>query len=73
LGISVEFSKRATLTTEQYFLLEIIADQPLPAVSEIAQHTQILAVAQLVEMTAGKWRITDLGRALLKRHEYWLH
>jgi hypothetical protein len=74
LDISVEFSKRTTLTAEQYFLLEIIADKPLPAVSEIAQHTQILAVARLVELTpAGKWRITDLGRALLKRHEYWLH
>jgi hypothetical protein len=74
LGISVEFSKRSWLTAEQYLLLEVIADRPLPAVPEIAQYALILAAARLVELTPrGKWRITGFGRAVLDRHEHWLH
>jgi hypothetical protein len=74
LDISIEFSKRNRLTAEQYLLLEVIADRPLPAVPEIAQYASILAAARLVELTPrGKWRITGFGRAVLERHEGWLH
>ena len=74
LDISVEFSKRSTLTAEQYLLLELIADKPLPAIVDIAQYTRILAAARLIDLTpAGKWRITSLGQAVLDRHEHWLH
>ena len=74
MDISVEFSKRSSLTAEQYLLLELIADKPLPAIVDIAQYTRILAAARLIDLTpAGKWRITSLGRAVLVRHEGWLH
>ena len=74
MDISIEFSKRNRLTAEQYLLLEVIADRPLPAVPEIAQYASILAPARLVELTQrGKWRITGFGRAVLERHEGWLH
>jgi hypothetical protein len=51
LDVSVEFSRHSTLTAEQYLLLEVIADRPLPAVPEIAQYALILAAARLVELT----------------------
>jgi hypothetical protein len=74
LDISVEFSKRSTLTAEQYLLLVVIADKPLPAVPEIAQYALILAAARLVELTPRrKWRITRFGRAVLERHEGLMH
>jgi hypothetical protein len=72
LDISVEFSKHSTLTPEQYLLLEVIADRPLPAVPEIAQYALILAAVRLLT-PRGKWRITGFGRAVLERYEGWLH
>jgi hypothetical protein len=74
LDISVESSKRSSLTAEQYLLLEVIAERPLPAVPEIAQYALILAAARLVELTPRrKWRITRFGRAVLERHEGLMH
>jgi hypothetical protein len=73
LDVSVEFSRHSTLTAEQYLLLEVIADRPLPAVPEIAQYALILAAARLVELTPrGKLRITGFGRGVLDRDEHWL-
>jgi hypothetical protein len=66
--------KRRSLTAEQHLMLEVIADKPLPAISDIDQYTRILAGARLIELTAaGKWRITKLGQAVLERHENWLN
>jgi hypothetical protein len=74
MGISVGLTKRMTLTAEQHLMLELIADGPLAAISEISRYTQILAAARLIELTpAGKWRVTDLGQAVLERHEHWFH
>jgi hypothetical protein len=74
LDISVESSKRSSLTAEQYLLLEVIAERPLPAVPEIAQYALILAAARLVELTPRrKWRITRFGRAVLERHQGLMH
>ena len=73
MDVSVEFSRHSTLTAEQYLLLEVIADRPLPAVPEIAQYALILAAARLVELTPrGKLRITGFGRGVLDRDEHWL-
>jgi hypothetical protein len=71
LGTRVEIS---TLTEDQHFMLELIADDPFPAISEIARDTLALAAVRLIELTtAGKWQVTRLGEAVLQRHDHWLH
>ena len=71
MGTRVE---RSTLTEEQHLMLELIADHPLPAISEIARETLALAAVRLIELNpAGKWQVTTLGEAVLERHHHWLH
>jgi hypothetical protein len=63
-----------TLTAEQHFMLEVIADHPLAATPEIARYTVVLAAVRLIELTpVGKWQVTGLGKAVLERDEHSLH
>jgi hypothetical protein len=71
LSIRVE---RSTLTEDQHLMLELIADDSLPATSEIVRDMLALVAARLIEMTpAGKWQVTRLGEAVLQRHDHWLN
>jgi hypothetical protein len=71
LGIRVE---RSTLTAEQHLMLELIADHPLPAISEIARETLALAAVRLIEINPeNRWQVTGLGEAVLQRHDHWLN
>jgi hypothetical protein len=63
-----------TLTPEQHLMLELIADNPIPAIPEVARYTSILAAARLIELTPELlWRITQLGEATLESRGPWLH
>ena len=71
MSISVE---RSTLTEDQHLTLELIADDALPATSEIVRDMLALMAFRLIELTpAGKWQVTRLGEAVLQRHDHWLH
>jgi hypothetical protein len=71
LGTRVEIS---TLTEDQHLTLELIANDSLPATSEIVRDMLALMAFRLIEMTpAGKWQVTRFGEAVLQRHDQWLH
>ena len=62
------------LTQEQHLLLELIADQPLPAIAELQRHTAPLAATKLITLTGDvEWQITLLGKAMLERMEHQVH
>jgi hypothetical protein len=62
------------ISHEQLVLLELIADQPLDAIPELARYTSGLLAAQLIELTPDeRWRLTQDGAALLEPRSYWLH
>jgi hypothetical protein len=55
-------------------MLELIADNPIPATPELARYTTVLAAARLIELTAeAHWRVTRLGEAMLEPRGYWVH
>ena len=65
---------RVTLTDDQHLMLELIADNPIPATPELARYTTVLAAARLIELTAeAHWRVTQLGEAMLEPRGYWVH
>jgi hypothetical protein len=65
---------RIELTDEQHLMLELIADEPLPAMPEIARYTNVLAEARLIELTAERrWKVTRHGKAMLETRTYWVH
>jgi hypothetical protein len=56
---------RVELTDEQHLLLELISEQPLPAIPEIARYTGGLAAGRLIELTAEmRWKVTRRGEAV---------
>jgi Mn-dependent DtxR family transcriptional regulator len=62
------------LTDEHHFMLEVIADRPMPAIPEVSRYVASLAEARLIEVTPERtWRITELGKAVLERRGCWLH
>ena len=65
---------RVTLTDEQHLMLELIADEPLPAIPEIARYTNVLAAARLIELTLeSRWTVTRRGEAMLEPRGYLVH
>ena len=63
-----------TLSDEQRLLLELIADNRVPALPELARYTAMLAAAQLIELTPqAQWRLTPFGEAMLAPRGRWLH
>jgi hypothetical protein len=62
------------LTDEQHFMLEVIAERPIPAISEVSPYVAALAEARLIELTPERhWRVTELGKAVLEPRGHWLH
>ena len=65
---------RVTLTDEQHLMLELIADEPISAIPEMARYTSVLAAARLIELTLEKkWQVTRLGKAMMEPRGYWVH
>jgi hypothetical protein len=71
---TVTYPMRATLSDDQFLMLELIADKPMAALPEIARYTNPLAAARLIELTAdAKWQLTQLGKAMMEpRTSYWV-
>ena len=62
------------LTEEQRFLLELIADRPVPAIPALQRQTAPLAATELIALTGDvEWQITLLGEAMLERMEQRVH
>jgi hypothetical protein len=63
-----------TLTDQQHYLLELIADGPIAAIPEIERYTAPLAATNLIALKSGaEWHITPLGEAVLERPRHRLH
>ncbi len=63
-----------TLTDQQHYLLELIADGPIAAIPEIERYTAPLAATNLIALKSGaEWHITPLGEAVLERPKHRLH
>jgi hypothetical protein len=62
------------LTDQQQFLLELIAERPVPAIPEIERYIAALEATELIAlMDDAEWRITYLGEAMLERLQHTLH
>ena len=65
---------RFNLTDEQHLMLELIADGSVPATPELEHYTAPLKAIKLIALTDEiKWRITQLGEAMLERRHHRLH
>lgn len=65
---------RSRLTEEQRLMLELIADGPVPAIPELDRYTAPLRATALIALTdEAKWRITQLGEAMLEQQDHRLH
>jgi len=62
------------LTDQHHFMLELIAEGPIPASPEIERYTALLATTKLIALSKNvEWRITPLGKAVLNRPKHRLH
>jgi hypothetical protein len=62
------------LTDQHHFMLELIAEGPVPASPDIERYTALLAATKLIALSGDvEWRITPLGTAVLERPKHRLH
>ena len=74
LRLGIHMASSFVLTHEQYLMLELIADRPVPAIPELQRHTTQLATAKLIALTSDvQWQITQLGKAMLERMQHPVH
>jgi hypothetical protein len=65
---------RFALTDEQHLVLELIADAPILAIPELEPVAAPLLATRLIALTdETKWKITQLGEAMLERQHSPLH
>ncbi len=62
------------LSDKQRLMLELIADAPVPAIPEFEPITAVLLATRLIALTdETKWKVTQLGKAMLERQHFLLH
>jgi hypothetical protein len=65
---------RFDLTSEQHLMLELIADGPMLAIPELESLAAPLLATRLITLAEDmKWKITQLGEAMLERTHFPLH
>ena len=62
------------LTDQHHFMLQLIAEGPVPVSPDIERYTALLAATKLIALCGDvEWRITPLGKAVLDRPKHRLH